>query len=181
MWKLSQVYFILTENFLNTLISRKQLILAEHFLYTLFSQKVFCTQYSCRELSAEIGLTEKCLPTVQSSMHENFLCILFRNPRIENTCLFHSHRTFSVHIFLTKKTHSCRNFPVHIILTESFLYTIFLQRIVCRELSEEIGHTEKCLPTVQSGKHICRCAYYSYRTFSSENEQTDKVMLPVQT
>ena len=36
---LSQVYFIIRENFLITLFSRKQLILAENLLYTLFSQK----------------------------------------------------------------------------------------------------------------------------------------------
>ena len=34
---LSQVYFILTENFLYRLFSQKQLILAENLLYTLFS------------------------------------------------------------------------------------------------------------------------------------------------
>ena len=31
-------------------------------------KKVFCKQYSCREFSAEIGITEKCLPTVYTKI-----------------------------------------------------------------------------------------------------------------
>ena len=32
--------------------------------FVSFSQKVCWTQYSCRTFSSEIGLTEKCLPTI---------------------------------------------------------------------------------------------------------------------
>ena len=123
-----------------TSFSLLQNIFCTHYSHIniAFSQKVFCTQYPCKKFLRRLALQKNvCLLSSQVCM--KIFCSYYSGihaQKIQNfslTCLFHSHRTFSVHIFLTKTTHSCRNFPVHIILTESFLYTIFLQRIFCRD------------------------------------------------
>ena len=102
-------------------------------------------------------------------MHENFLCILFRNPRIENTKLFFNMSvSFSQNIFCTYFSHennsflqklSCthyshRKFSVHNILIENFLQRLALQKNVCL-LSSQVS--------IYAGVHIILTEHFLQR------------------
>ena len=121
-WNIS----LLAENFdqnlrvenTKTFLSHVYFILPENFQYTLFSQK---------QLILAENFLYKLFSQKQLILTEHFLYILFSLKQLnlsENVLYtFFSHKQLII----------AGNFAVHIILTESFLYTIFLSKVFCRD------------------------------------------------